>query len=89
MAEYVVKGAEKNETVLHSRTPNGYEEWRWLPVLELIVRCKDCKHSHKDGTLCNFFASWFPIAGGDEYECMPVEVEPDGFCKWGQQKEES
>ena len=88
MAEYVVKGAEKNETVLHSRTPNGYEEWRWLPVLERIVRCRDCKHSHKDGTLCNFFASWVPIAGGDEYECMPVEVEPDGFCKWGEPKED-
>ena len=88
MAEYVVKGAEKNETVLHSRTPNGYEEWRWLPVLERIVRCRDCKHSHKDGTLCNFFASWVPIAGGDEYECMPVEVQPDGFCKWGDPRED-
>lgn len=55
---------------------------------ELIVRCRDCKHSHKDGTLCNFFASWVPIAGGDEYECMPVEVEPDGFCKWGEPKED-
>jgi hypothetical protein len=55
---------------------------------ERIVRCRDCKHSHKDGTLCNFFASWVPIAGGDEYECMPVEVEPDGFCKWGEPKED-
>lgn len=43
MAEYVVKGAEPNETVLHSRTPNGYEEWRWLPVREEVVRCRDCK----------------------------------------------
>ena len=43
MAEYVVEGAEPNETVLHSRTPNGYEEWQWLPVRERIVRCKDCK----------------------------------------------
>ena len=63
-------------------------EGHWLTG-ERIVRCRDCKHSHKDGTLCNFFASWFPIAGGDEYECMPVEVEPDGFCKWGRPKEES
>lgn len=50
---------------------------------EEIVRCRDCEHSHKDGTLCNLFASWEPIAGGDEYEYMPVEVELDGFCAWG------
>ena len=60
-----------------------------IPVLERIVRCRDCKHSHKDGTLCNLFASWVPVAGGDEYECMPVEVEPDGFCAWGVPSEES
>lgn len=88
MAEYVVKGAEPNETVLHSRTPNGYEAWDWLPVLERIVRCRDCKHANKGGTLCNFFASWVPVAGGDEYEDMPADVEPDGFCAWGEQREE-
>lgn len=43
MAEYVVNGAEPNETVLHGRTPNGYESWQWLPVRERIVRCRDCK----------------------------------------------
>ncbi len=55
---------------------------------ERVVRCRDCKHSHKDGTLCNLFASWVSIAGGDEYECMPADVEPDGFCKWGKRREE-
>lgn len=50
---------------------------------ERIVRCRDCKHANKGGTLCNFFASWVPVAGGDEYEDMPADVEPDGFCKWG------
>lgn len=30
--------------VLHTRTPNGYEEWRWLPVREQVVRCKDCAY---------------------------------------------
>jgi len=44
MSEYVVKDAEPNETVLHTRTPNGFEEWSWLSVKEQIVRCKDCKH---------------------------------------------
>lgn len=47
MAEYVVKGAEPNETVLHSRTPNGYEAWHWLPVRERIVRCRDCRWAHE------------------------------------------
>ena len=83
MAEYVVKGAEPNETVLHSLTPNGYEAWHWLPVLERIVRCRDCKHySDHEWVLvtdvsdvCHFF--------GDG-----VKVEPDGFCKWGERKEE-
>ena len=54
---------------------------------ERVVRCRDCKHSHKDGTLCNLFASWVSIAGGDEYECMPADVEPDGFCAWGKRRE--
>ena len=74
MAEYAV--------CPHCHNPLSRHEW------VKVVRCRDCKHSHKDGTLCNFFASWVPIAGGDEYECMPVEVEPDGFCKWGEPKED-
>lgn len=83
MAEYVVKGAEPNETVLHTTSPNGYEEWQWLPVCEKIVRCRDCKHYSEHewilitdvSDVCYFF--------GDG-----VKVEPDGFCKWGERKEE-
>ena len=52
-----------------------------------VVRCRDCEHSLKDGTLCQFFASWVPIAGGDEYAEMPADVEPDGFCAWASRKE--
>ena len=84
MSEYVVKGAEPNETVLHTRTPNGFEEWNWLPVKEQIVRCKDCKHykEHKwilvtdVSDVCEFFSDG-------------VKVEPNGFCKWGVRKEPS
>lgn len=54
--------------------------WR---VHERIVRCRDCKHySDHEWVLvtdvsdvCHFF--------GDG-----VRVEPDGFCKWGERKEE-
>lgn len=82
MAEYIVKGAEPNETVLHTQTPNGYESWQWLPVREEIVRCKDCKHYSEYewvmvtdvSDVCHFFSDG-------------VKVEPDGFCKWGERKE--
>ena len=83
MAEYVVRGAEKNETVLHSQTPNGYEEWRWLPVLERIVRCRDCEYSRKswNGHKPNFIDDWFcSYTGGHE-------VKPNGFCYRGKRKE--
>lgn len=73
MAEYVVEEPSSQSA-----------SWR---VHERIVRCKNCKHGHKGGTLCNFFETWFPIAGGDEYEFMPSDVEPDGFCAWGERKE--
>ena len=56
---------------------------------ERIVRCRDCDLSLKDGTRCIFFAGWEPIAGGDEYELVNAEVEPDGFCKWGVPKEDA
>lgn len=84
MSEYVVKGAEPNETVLHTRTPNGYEEWRWLPVREEIVRCVDCVHcrehdmraygSDHNRLLCHHFS----MSSGAGWP-----VEPDGFCYRG------
>ena len=84
MAEYVVKGAEPNETVLHSRTPNGYESWDWLPVLERIVRCKDCRHTapYGDGIEC-----CGPLVQTWDYRRdapMHNPVPPDGFCAWGE-----
>ena len=75
MSEYVVKGAEPNETVFHTRTPNGYEEWRWLPVREEIVRCRDCKFYLEEHKWCYHF---------EDSEFCP---EPDGFCAWGERKD--
>lgn len=75
MAEYVVKGAEPNETVLHTRTPNGYEAWNWLPVRERIVRCRDCKHfvTNIHGSYCK--------------KSISTTSDPDGFCAWGERRE--
>ena len=48
---------------------------------EEIVRCRDCKyinhHEYNNGIkyqTCSYFDSEF------------VEVEPDGFCKWGERR---
>lgn len=79
MSEYIVKGAEPNETVLHTRTPNGYEEWRWLPVREEVVRCRDCMHfaeGHQSGVV------W----GGRTPDWCVLRDYPtkgDGFCHRG------
>lgn len=81
MAEYVVKGAEPNETVLHTRTPNGYEEWRWLPVREQIVRCKDCKYVSGDCEWCKRHPE--PRPCDDPYEPEENDIFYDGFCAWG------
>ena len=93
MAEYVVKGAEPNETVLHSRTPNGYEAWHWLPVRERIVRCKDCKHGHItiDGESCKWcdLIATHDIDGNEPnngYDPEPY-FDADFFCAWGERKE--
>lgn len=80
MSEYIVKGAEPNETVLHTRTPNGYEEWRWLPVREEIVRCKDCRFCGK-GT---WGVEAFPVCRRGIHV---FQVSNDGFCKWGDRRD--
>lgn len=77
MSEYIVKGAEKNETVLHTRTPNGFDEWRWLPVREEIVRCNDCRQFHLDNSDHDYRSGWWC----DRWDTDMVE--PDGFCAWG------
>lgn len=86
MSEYIVKGAEPNETVLHTMTPNGYEEWRWLPVREEIVRCRDCTHfSEGMGTnvwLCERM-EYLDLEGWTKN----VRVDPNGFCAWGERRD--
>ena len=77
MSEYIVKGAEPNETVLHTRTPNGYEEWRWLPVREQVVRCRDCERFHVDNSDHDYRSGWWCERWDTD------RVEPDGFCAWG------
>lgn len=45
---------------------------------EEIVRCRDCKH-FMNGDLCKLQDEW------NEFHWL--EVEPDGFCKWGERRD--
>ena len=85
MAEYVVKGAEPNETVLHSRTPNGYEEWNWLPVRERIVRCRDCRHATPDTSGRKRYKGY--LWCDKLTEGIGFSVAPSDFCAWGEPRE--
>lgn len=59
---------------------------------ERIVRCRDCKHgdpfcdsSSYPGMIdCAHFAQW------DYHDDEPgvCPVEPDGFCAWGEERED-
>ena len=77
MSEYIVDGAEPNSTVLKSTTPNGYEHEKWLPVREVIVRCRDCKHYG-----CEWVSKEVTPYFKACYRLHAIEfmVEPDGFC---------
>lgn len=54
-----------------------------IAVHEEIVRCRDCKFSIYNGERCTF---WKRTEKVNDYEYMDVaaEVEPDGFCAWGE-----
>lgn len=77
MSEYIVE--EPNE---HGAS------WR---VHERIVRCRDCKHAQVRHPLNPI--TGIP-AGIEDWRCdyfwnadeLP-EVEPDGFCAWGERRE--
>lgn len=46
---------------------------------EEIVRCRYCRHYHAEINGCDEFGDiWH-----DEY----ANVEPDGFCKWGERSD--
>ena len=52
-----------------------------------IVRCGDCKYANEDGDECVYFAAWEPLPEGDEFRDVYVDVEPNGFCAWGERED--
>lgn len=93
MTEYVFDVPDSNQPIAGESAlyyPDERDEP--MPVGEEIVRCRDCEnmseHHYRDmlgfgrETIvykCDYF--W----NADE---LP-EVEPDGFCKWGERRKES
>lgn len=89
MAEYIVN-TDREEARWRLWGAN-YEEYfnkkatRFMgnPVMECIVRCKDCKYyDHVD-----LFDDemWWCIRGASDENVF--EVKPDGFCAWGERRE--
>lgn len=63
------------------------EEIVEVTVKEPVVRCRDCRLSAMDGTRCALFASCEPILGGTGHVMVPADVDPYGFCAWGERVE--
>lgn len=83
MTEYIFCVPDENQPIAGDSSVY-YPDERDEPmcVREEIVRCRDCKHYDPhptDGGVC-----FLPDGdGGFAY----WEVEPDGFCKWGEKRD--
>jgi len=65
------------------------EELRKKPDLVEVVRCRDCKHAFK--TDSGLLDCTGPLTTSWDYyndDFQINEVEPDGFCAWGERREE-
>ena len=73
MTEYIVDfGDDGKSAVRIAMAKQHGAVVRWE-----IVRCRGCKHGHKD--VCER-----PIWDDGDRACTPIE--PDGFCAWGEPK---
>lgn len=51
-------------------------------LMETIVRCRDCKYYDHEDLFDD--EMWWCIRGASDENVF--EVEPDGFCKWGERR---
>lgn len=74
MSEYIIS----DEQIAENQRRHGKK----LLVMPVIVRCRDCEHYDPhptDDGVC-----FLPDGnGGFAY----WEVEPDGYCKWGERRQ--
>ena len=59
--------------------PTYADHWSACKRMGDLVRCRDCKHYHDKFNGCDEFGDMWH----DEY----ANVEPDGFCAWGERKD--
>lgn len=55
---------------------------KWNRRYESIVHCKDCKYYDHEDLFDD--EMWWCIRGVSDENVF--EVEPDGFCKWGERR---
>lgn len=90
MSEYIFDVPDSNQPIAGD-TALYYPDERDDPMMvcEEIVRCRDCKHyelltvSYSDKPLSVCTAEWCEGMERDN----PL-VEPDGFCAWGERREQ-
>lgn len=66
-------------TLVESRNDDGSESVEYVPQVP-IVRCRDCLFSTSMGYQC----TWF---NGGYLTC--AQVQPEGYCAFGESKEEA
>ena len=76
--EYIVV----NPTVLEIEFKNGKALRCPQDIRERIVRCGDCMHSRRGGWEC-----WRFVDDPEEDFERIATVAPEGFCAWGERKE--
>lgn len=77
MSEYIVDfGDEKSSAFV--RLAMAQAETNGARLCEEVVRCKDCAHGMREGTICAVLTH--------DWEDYWFNVEPEGFCKWGERK---
>lgn len=75
MSEHVVDFGDKSTAFVGLAMAEA--ESHGATLMERVVRCRDCKHcmSYWKSDYCDYFAH--------------VTNDPDGFCAWGERREDT
>ena len=85
MSEYVVDFGDRKSSAFVGLAMAEAES-HGATLKERIVRCRDCENATNDGYGCTLF-SHYEQGASYRWEDVPAEVEPDGFCAWGERRE--
>ena len=79
--EYVVV----NPVAVEAEFENGRVVRYPQEIRERVVRCRDCGRAYQRGDA--LYCSRYLRCGSNDRPA-PLPVEPDGFCAWGEPREE-